>query len=95
MPNYRRNIPRTPDPVRTGVARMYINADGDLVIEYASGNIVVLDTSGGTGGGTLPIILDGETATIALVNDQDGGDAFGSFGTDINAGGAFLNMTPP
>lgn len=92
MPNYRRNVPSTPAPIRTGVARMYVNSVGDLVVEYASGNIVLLDTSAGTGGKTKPILLDGQASAPTQINDQDGGDAFGSFGVDIDAEGAYNTL---
>ena len=91
MPNYRRNIPSTPD-LRTGVARMYVNSVGDIVVEYASGNIILLDTSAGTGGKNKQIILDGVNSAPTQVNDQDGGDAFGSSGVDIDAGGVFNTL---
>lgn len=84
MPNYKRIIPRTPVVEGTGgVARIYANEDGDLVVVYTSGNIEVIpiDTTG-------YIILDGEFAPDTQVNDQDGGNASAPGTIVINAGGA-------
>lgn len=90
MPNYKRVIPRPPTVSIGGVSRMYLNADGDLVVEYESGNIVVIDTNGGGTGGTL--ILDGEFAADTQVVVYDGGDA-GTGGTlDVNSGGSFETL---
>lgn len=90
MPNYKRVIPRPPTVSSGGVSRMYLNADGELVIEYESGNIVVLATGGG---GSSPFLtLDGNFAPNTQTIVRDGGDA-GSVGTtDINAGGVFQTL---
>jgi hypothetical protein len=84
MPNYKRIIPRTPIVEAVGgIARIYANEDGDLVVEYTSGNIeiVPIDTTG-------YIILDGEFAPNTQVNDHNGGDASAPGVIVINAGGA-------
>jgi hypothetical protein len=100
MPNYKRegnnNIP-SQDRCCNSIARMYINGDGELVIVYSSGNTVVVPvgSGGGGGGGSSGTVLNGEDATTELVADQDGGDAFGSYGDDINAGGGLNTMPPP
>lgn len=90
MPNYKRIVPRTTDPSNVGVVRMFLNADGDLVVEYASGNIQVLATSGT--GPAPATTIDGDFAVETQTVDRDGGDA-GSVGTnDINAGGSFNSL---
>jgi hypothetical protein len=69
---------------------MYLNADGDIVVEYESGNIVVLDTNGTPGGGELS--LDGDFAPDTQTVDRDGGDAGTTGTTDINSGGSFESL---
>jgi hypothetical protein len=69
---------------------MYLNADGDLVVEYESGNIVVLDTNGGATPGVLT--LDGNFAPNTQTVDRDGGDAGVVGSNDINAGGSFESL---
>lgn len=70
---------------------MYVNANGDIVVEYASGNIQVLPIDGGGGGGG-PVIIDGDFAPNTQTVVRDGGNA-GSIGTTtIDAGGAFLTL---
>lgn len=90
MPNYKRIVPRTPDPSKIGVVRMFLNAEGNLVVEYASGNIQVLTTSGT--GPAPTTVIDGDFAINTQTVVRDGGDA-GSIGTnDINSGGAFNTL---
>ena len=90
MPNYKRVIPRQDATTIGGISRMYLNADGDLVIEYESGNIVVLDTNGTPGSGELS--LDGDFAPNTQTVDRDGGDADTIGATDINSGGSYESL---
>ena len=70
---------------------MFTNADGNLVVEYNSGNIQVI-TLGGGGPAPGSITLDGDFAAITQTVVWDGGDA-GSVGTnDINSGGVFSSL---
>lgn len=86
MPNYKRIIPRTPDESNIGVVRMYVNAEGNIVVEYASGNIQVLQASGT---GPVPAdVLDGDGAANTQTTVYNGGDATSLGTNNINAGGA-------
>lgn len=69
---------------------MYVNANGDLVAEYASGNIQVLDIAGGTPPG--PLTIDGNFAPNTQTIVRDGGNAGVVGDNDINAGGALLSL---
>jgi hypothetical protein len=84
MPNYKRTIERTPTEITAGIIRLFINQDGELVAEYASGLIQTLDLN------TTPTqtILDGEFAPQTQVNDWDGGNASSVNTNDINGGEA-------
>lgn len=84
MPNYKRIIPRTPIEPTYGIVRMYTDANGDLVVEYAGGDIEVIDLNAAPG----IIILDGEFAPNTQTQDHDGGDSDTPGTVVINAGGA-------
>ena len=90
MPNYKRIIPRTPTVTSGGIVRLYVNANGDLVAQYASGNIQVLDIAGGTPPG--PLILDGNFAPNTQTIVRNGGNAGTVGSNDINAGGSLLSL---
>lgn len=84
MPNYKRTIERTPIERMEGIIRLFVNQDGDLVAEYASGLVQTLDL------GAVPTqtILNGEFAAQTQVNDWDGGNASANNTNDIDGGGA-------
>lgn len=71
---------------------MYVNANGDIVVEYASGNVQVLPIDGGGGGGGGPVIVDGDFAPNTQTIVRDGGNAGTAGTTTIDAGGAFLTL---
>jgi hypothetical protein len=84
MPNYKRIVERTPIERMEGIIRLFINQDGDLVAEYASGLVQTLDLN------AVPTqtIINGEFAVQTQVNDWDGGDAFTQGTNDLDGGGA-------
>jgi hypothetical protein len=66
---------------------MYLNATGQIVIEYASGNIVTVGSAitpspsdeldGGFAGSVLTIEIDaGDASTVATGDEYDAGGAF-------------------
>ena len=89
MPNYKRQVPQVHDCCRGGIARMYLNAAGQIVIEYASGNIV---TMGSAVEPTPFDTLDGGFAGIDHLIEIDAGDATTTASTEYDAGGAFITL---
>lgn len=93
MPNYKRTGIAPPDvDLRGRISRIYTNASGDLVFEFATGNVTVI-----TGGGGTPVstVLDGGNATAVNTNDIDGGNATAVNVNDYDGGNSNYNVIFP
>jgi len=93
VPNYKRTGIKPPDlDLRGRISRIYTNSNGDLVFEFATGNITVVQ-----GGGTSPVssILDGGDALAVNTNDIDGGNALADNVNDYDGGDTDANVIFP
>lgn len=90
MPNYKRIVPKPPSLDGNTITRIYVNTAGQLVVVYASGNIVTLD--GLSSGTPTTTGLDGGFAGIDHLLEIDAGDSSYLGTLAANGGGAYSSL---
>ena len=84
VPNYKRtNISLQAVDLRGRISRVYTNSNGDLVFEFATGQITVISGGGGT---IVSDVLDGGNSTAVNTTNIDGGNATAINVNDYNGG---------